>query len=165
MIRQSPINGSLQLLWQFLHQAFQVNSFIYFIKFWKRITEAMAVDVIWEFILFHTLCLPKGSNGNFLKKIKIDTVEMSWNNFFFFNEAKDKNPSVERVKYFGQMGAWNLEWEDPAWKAGLWALPTLTLEQVHKTSLCLGCLKTGDNSLCHTVDPMIQWDNERASAL
>ena len=37
----------------------------------------MAVDVIWEFILFHTLCLPKGSNGNFLKKIKIDTVEMS----------------------------------------------------------------------------------------
>ena len=25
--------------------------------------------------------------------------------FFFFNEAKDKNPSVERVKYFVQMGA------------------------------------------------------------
>lgn len=165
MIRQSPINGSLQFLWQFLHQAFQVNNFIYFIKFWKRITEAMAVGVIWEFILFHTLCRPKGSNRNFPKKIKINTVERSWNFVFFFSEAKDKDPSVEWVKYFVQMGTRDLEWKDPAWKAGLWSLPTLTLGQVHKTSLRLGCFKTGDNSLCHTVGPMIQWDNKRQSAL
>lgn len=77
--------------------------------------------------------------------------------FFFFNEAKDKDPSVEWVKYFVQMGTWDLEWEDPAWKAGLWALPTLTLGQVHKTSVHLSCFKTGDNSLCYTVG---QWSSE-----
>lgn len=71
----------------------------------------MAVVVIWEFILFHTLSSKRFKPRNFPKKIKINTVERSWI-FFFFNEAKDKDPSVEWVKYFVQMGTQDLV-EDP----------------------------------------------------
>lgn len=118
------------MLWYFLYQAFQVNN-LNFIKSWRRITDFMAINLTWEFLLSHSSIFMKVQTKTFPRGSK-STLEISWDNF---SEAQDKGQGhgqsylhVQGQVFCQGNTGFGVSW--PWWKSGFWSSPAVPLGQV-----------------------------------
>lgn len=141
LVRWSQINSSLQMLWYFLYQAFQVNN-LNFLKSWRRITDFMAINVTWEILLSHSSIFMKVQTGTFPRGSK-STLEIPWDNF---SEAQDKGQGHGQSslhvqgQVFCQGRYAGSGVSRPWWKSGSWSSPALSPDKSHDAS-ALGFLQ------------------------